>query len=193
MRGGADVKAEVLKTLNWIKEKLSSSTGLSAYPVGSIYMSVNETSPVDLFGGTWEPLEQGRVLIGQGSNYPAGSIGGEATHVLSLSEMPSHNHGGTFSGSGTTSSSGSHSHTTTMRISNISGNPNGGYNPAYNDTQHGNYNNNGPYNVGSLSSTGSGSHTHTFSVSGNINSQGSNAAHNNMQPYLAVYMWKRTA
>lgn len=191
--GGADVKAEVLKTLNWVKEKLENSTGLSAYPVGSIYMSVNATSPSDLFGGTWEALEQGRVLIGQGSSYPAGSTGGEATHTLSLNEMPSHNHGGTFSGSGTTSSAGSHTHSTTIRVSNISGNPNGGYNPAYNDTQHGRYQDGGSYNVGSLSTSRAGGHNHTFSVSGNINSQGSNAAHNNMQPYLAVYMWKRTA
>lgn len=156
-------------------------------------MSFNATSPTDLFGGTWEALEQGRVLIGQGSSYPAGSTGGEATHTLSLNEMPSHNHGGTFSGSGTTSSSGSHSHSITMRVSNISGNPNGGYNPAYNDTQHGRYNNNGSYNVGSLSTSSAGGHTHTFSVSGNINTNGGDTAFNLMQPYIACYMWRRIA
>ena len=189
--GGGDVKTEVLKTLNWIKEKLSSSTGLSAYPVGSIYISVNAESPTELFGGAWEPLEQGRVLIGQGSNYPAGSTGGEATHVLSLNEMPSHNHGGTFSGSGSTNSV------------NISGSF-GYFRGDSNSTSMGT----GVFSKGSIKSeagyTGgswvngrainmNSNHSHTFSVSGNINSQGSNAAHNNMQPYLAVYMWKRTA
>ena len=208
-RGGADVKAEVLKTLNWVKEKLSNSTGLSAYPIGSIYMSVNRTSPSDLFGGTWEALEQGRVLIGQGASYPAGSTGGEATHVLSLNEMPSHNHGGTFIGSGTTSSSGNHTHTRgSMNITGsvallgieVKGTSGAFYNNGggewRGDNIHINCNNNVGFDASrnwSGSTSQNGNHTHTFSVSGNINSQGSNAAHNNMQPYLAVYMWKRTA
>lgn len=178
-RGGADVKAEVLKTLNWVKEKLENSTGLSAYPVGSIYMSVNATSPSDLFGGTWEALEQGRVLIGQGSSYPAGSTGGEATHTLSLNEMPSHNHGGTFSGSGTTSSAGSHSHTVEV------------WYPDGTSYQYGE-NNNGGWR-GSVNTSSSGSHTHTFSVSGNINTNGGDTAFNLMQPYIACYMWRRIA
>lgn len=161
------------------------------YPVGSIYMSLNATSPEALFGGTWEALNEGRVLIGANSTYTAGSTGGEATHVLSLNEIPSHNHGGTFSGSGTTN-----------QVS-ISGQF--GYFRA--DTDSTSYAS-GCFSKGStVSGTGytggswvngrrinmSSTHTHTFSVSGNINSQGSNAAHNNMQPYLACYMWTRTA
>lgn len=39
---------------------------LNAYPVGSIYMSVNSTNPDELFGGTWEQI-QGRFLLEQGS------------------------------------------------------------------------------------------------------------------------------
>lgn len=39
---------------------------LNAYPVGSIYMSVNSTNPGELFGGTWEQI-QGRFLLEQGS------------------------------------------------------------------------------------------------------------------------------
>lgn len=34
------------------------------YPVGSIYMSVKNTSPSDLFGGTWEIWGSGRVPVG---------------------------------------------------------------------------------------------------------------------------------
>ena len=64
---------------------------LNAYPVGSIYMSVNSTNPGELFGGTWEQI-QGRFLLGQGSGYSAGAIGGEANHALSDNEMPSHRH-----------------------------------------------------------------------------------------------------
>lgn len=60
---------------------------LNAYPVGSIYMSVNSTNPGELFGGTWEQI-QGRFLLGQGSGYSAGATGGEANHTLSVNELP---------------------------------------------------------------------------------------------------------
>lgn len=69
---------------------------LEIYPVGSIYMSVNSTSPASLFGGTWEQL-QDRFLLGAGDSYAAGSTGGEAYHTLTIGEMPRHTH--TFAGS----------------------------------------------------------------------------------------------
>ena len=50
------------------------------YPVGSIYMSANATSPETLFGGTWESIG-GRFLLGADATYAAGSPGGEATHI----------------------------------------------------------------------------------------------------------------
>ena len=61
------------------------------YPVGSIYMSLQSTSPASLFGGSWTPI-QNRFLYAQGT-YGAGATGGESSHTLSVSEMPSHNHG----------------------------------------------------------------------------------------------------
>ena len=61
------------------------------YPVGSIYMSVNNTSPATLFGGTWEAIS-GRFLLASGSGYANGSTGGEASHKLTVAEMPSHSH-----------------------------------------------------------------------------------------------------
>lgn len=61
------------------------------YPVGSIYMSINNIEPSSLFGGKWEKLED-RFLLGSGTLYANGNIGGEATHVLSESEMPRHRH-----------------------------------------------------------------------------------------------------
>ena len=60
------------------------------YPVGSIYMSVNSTSPATLFGGTWEQIKD-TFLLGSGS-YTLGATGGEATHTLTVEEMPTHNH-----------------------------------------------------------------------------------------------------
>lgn len=64
----------------------------SCYPKGSIYMSMDSTSPSTLFGGTWEPLDEGRVLIGCNDTYSAGSTGGEFTHTLTVDEMPTHTH-----------------------------------------------------------------------------------------------------
>lgn len=69
------------------------------YPVGSIYMSVNSTNPVTLFGGTWEMLKD-RFLLGAGNTYAAGGTGGERDHTLTVDEMPKHTHHGQGSGAG---------------------------------------------------------------------------------------------
>lgn len=61
------------------------------YPVGSIYISTNNNSPQNFLGGTWVRIE-GKFLLGAGSGYNAGSTGGEATHTLTTSEMPTHTH-----------------------------------------------------------------------------------------------------
>lgn len=60
------------------------------YPVGSIYMSVTDDNPADLFGGAWEQIKD-RFLLSSGSA-SVESIGGEANHTLSVAEMPSHTH-----------------------------------------------------------------------------------------------------
>ena len=84
-------------------------TAQGAYPVGAIYLSVTDANPAALFGGTWERISQGRFLIGAGANvanstnywgeypadkenFPAGEMGGEVTHTLTVNEMPSHTH-----------------------------------------------------------------------------------------------------
>lgn len=67
-------------------------SGLNAsYPIGSIYMTINEVNPSVLFGGTWELLKD-RFLVGAGNSYQVGEIGGEATHTLTVDEMPNHQH-----------------------------------------------------------------------------------------------------
>ena len=57
------------------------------YPVGSIYISVNSTNPATLFGGTWTQIKD-RFLLACGSTYKAGATGGEATHRLTINELP---------------------------------------------------------------------------------------------------------
>lgn len=62
-----------------------------AYPVGAIYMSVNSTNPQNLFGGTWVQIKD-RFLLAAGTTYKAGATGGEATHTLTVDEIPNHQH-----------------------------------------------------------------------------------------------------
>ena len=126
------------------------------YPVGSIYMSVNNTNPGTLFGGTWEQLKD-RFLLGAGDTYTNGATGGEATHQLTTTEMPSHSHGIKFGD-------------TTRRVTYGT---QGSWDGNYRWLANANYN------------------QATDEVT--INNAGGGQAHNNMPPYLVVYMWKRTA
>ena len=65
----------------------------SDYPIGSICMFKATINPNELYGGTWARIE-GRFILGaDGSIYPLGSKGGEATHKLTVAEMPKHDHG----------------------------------------------------------------------------------------------------
>ena len=53
------------------------------YPVDSIYISTNSTSPASLYGGSWERYGTGRALISASdtdSDFTAGTTGGSKTH-----------------------------------------------------------------------------------------------------------------
>ena len=117
------------------------------YPVGSVYVSVNATNPSALFGGTWEQIKD-RFLLSAGDTYKAGEAGGEATHVLTVDEMPRHNHSiDNLNASGSTT----------------------------------------PYmTVQAQEKKGYGGNVQTFFTGGG-------QAHNNMPPYIVVYIWQRTA
>ena len=153
----------------------------TVYPVGSIYLSVNETSPEKLFGGKWEQIN-GRFLVGQGNNgqsgnnaldLSAGATGGETSHTLSLTEIPSHNHGEkSLTGAFRPLQWGTQSTATSGIVSNGS---------ASIDRE----------SIGSGSTLGS--RTFNINATHTHNSNGGGGSHNNLPPYLAVYMWKRTA
>ena len=134
------------------------------YPVGSFYISAKSTNPAILFGGTWEQI-QGRFLLGRSSSYPVGSMGGEATHTLTESEMPSHKgHLSSGIAGGAPYEKG-----------NYKGFLNSDVMTAYSDIGRG-------WNV----YAGNEMHPASEAVGGG-------QAHNNMPPYLSVYIWKRTA
>ena len=139
---------------------------LEIYPIGSIYLSVNSTNPSSLFGGTWVQLKD-RFLLGAGSSYSNGATGGSATHTLTVDQMPSHTH-----------TQNSHTHTGRFKgFSGISTSTNGWYF--------------GRRIISEDSYDGTAQTTNGTTAT-NQNT-GGGQAHNNMPPYLVVYMWKRTA
>ena len=95
--GGYDAGPRAIELRGWTASNGSQqvgnwySAGLLAYPVGSIYMSVNSTSPATLFGGTWTEIT-GRFLLAHDSSHPAGSTGGEFSTTLTVDTMPTHRH-----------------------------------------------------------------------------------------------------
>lgn len=66
------------------------------YPVSSLFFNINDINPTNYFGGTWERFGKGKVLVGVDENDTNFSTvektGGESTHTLTTSEMPSHRH-----------------------------------------------------------------------------------------------------
>jgi hypothetical protein len=152
---------------------------LAAWPVGSIYLSMVATNPSSLFGGSWSLQSSGRMLVGWSLTDPDFSTvrgtGGAKTHTLAESEMPNHDHG---PGSYGTNSAGGHKH----NIDRSSATGSGGL--VARGTSTSAVNNDSP--VGS-----DGGHTHT--VTGLSGARGGGGEHNNMPPYLVVYIWERTA
>lgn len=59
--------------------------------VGEIYITTSDENPSVKFGGTWEQIKD-TFLLASGDIYNAGSTGGEATHILTIEEMPTHTH-----------------------------------------------------------------------------------------------------
>lgn len=174
------------------------------YPVGSIYMSVNSTNPGNLFGGTWTAWGAGRVPVGIDTSdndfMTVEKTGGAKTHTLTVAQMPKHTH--TFTGSvsktnsqSATSTSGEstqHLHSTYYYTANATQTQNKN---AFNMTIWTNHYSTAGDNmeVESNLHTHTYEHTHNVTAAGTNSQTGSGSAHNNLQPYVTCYMWKRTA
>ena len=120
------------------------------FPVGSIFTTVTNTNPSTFLGGTWQSFGAGRVLVGVDTsqtefNNPL-KTGGEKTHVLTINEMPIHNHN-IHVGWGDTGLGAGYARVDA----------------------------NNPENRWGVDNSGGGQ------------------AHNNLQPYITVYFWRRTA
>lgn len=134
---------------------------LTAHPIGSIEINVSGTNPETYLGGTWEAFGVGRTLIGVGTGTDTNNTkhtfssaeltGGEYTHKLTVTEMPSHKHD--------------------LRA---------------------------PSENVAASGTGIGnefvvSDTQGKSLPRWTVATGGNGYHNNLEPYITVYFWKRIA
>ena len=163
----------------------------AVYPVGSIYSNAAvATNPATLLGfGTWAAYAAGRVLVGlDGGNVLFDTV--EETGGSANQANVAHTH----SFSGTTGAEGAHTHFThnldasssTMTDSNY---PARSYDPGSRSATV----NTATSTVATVGLT-TEAPTHTHSLSGNVDSQGTGDGVNaNIQPYITVYMWKRTA
>lgn len=123
-------------------------------PIGSIIMGTGNNFATQaavqaIYNGTWEQIKD-VFLLAAGDTYVAGTTGGEATHTLTVNEMPKHSHNLPVD-----KQYGEASPTERDRINLTSG---------------------------IVYTTGYPS-----------NETGASQPHNNMPPYLTVYMWRRIA
>lgn len=135
------------------------------YPVGAIYLSAVAVDPAVLFGiGEWEQIED-RFLLAAGSTYNAGDTGGAATVKLSKANLPAV--------SGTIAM---HNQGVATNIHDTTGCFSSGLT------------NSNKYRAGGTETSGAPSIGRI-----NFSNGGSGTAHNNMPPYLVVYIWKRVS
>ena len=135
------------------------------YPIGSYYETSNTSfDPNIAWGGTWVEDTGGRVLVAQdtGTFTTVSGTGGEETHTLIVSEMPSHNH-------------------TITR-------------PQWFQSEAVAVHDSGPGSIygQTTNTTPSYDDDHSKTRSGILNA-GGDGAHNNLQPYIVVKRWHRTA
>lgn len=156
----------------------------AVYPVGSIYTSTVSTSPATLFGfGTWVEFGAGKVLVGQDTGDTSFDVleetGGSkdaivVSHTHTVTDA-GHRHFTTLDGVAGTSAS-FQSQIGKTEYSTV----NGGYESAF--------------ARGVADSTEANASTSSTTTTGvTIDSAGSSGTNANLQPYVVVKMWKRTA
>lgn len=159
-----------------ITKKITAANVLAlAYPVGSIYISTASTNPNTLFGfGTWSAFGAGRTLVsldsGQTEFDTVEETGGAKTVTLDVTMIPSHTH-----------TQNSHTHTLATGTGST-----GNFSQVI-----------GTVDTSSGGTGGTPTQTALGTISGSTTATNQNTggggAHNNLQPYIVVYMFKRTA
>lgn len=194
------IEANDAVTVGQLNKKLSSALDQlnrlagQLYPVGSIYMNVNNVEPSSIFGGSWERMPSGRMLVNSGDDFNLGQIGGEKEHRLTEDELASHSHDVNNINGNTTS--------TAKLVGKFSSSirPNGDITDVPYRNGFGIVSKENEYRIhakdGGDSSPGrnyviDASHSHTVNLNISMLPSGKNQPHNNMPPYIVVNMWKR--
>ena len=139
------------------------------YPVNTIYTTYGTQTPEQLFGiGTWTEVGQGRVLVGRDTGQTEfdtiGKTGGAKSHTLTAAQLPEHRHA-LFADAGT--------NRPPLTASN------------YSKALGTDGSNDNEYSINGVESP--------EPALGLSSAVGAGQAHNNLQPYLVVRMWRRTA
>lgn len=147
---------------------------LKIYPIGSIYISVKDTDPATFLGGTWERWGQGRVPVGVKEDdddfKTPEKEDGEKKHQLTTNEMPNHKHLYQISDRGYGGIIGFSTNQGSLANVAASGS-----------------------NLSVIQPQLGASENETALGQLHIGYTGGNQSHNNLQPYITCYMWKRTA
>lgn len=165
------------------------------YPVGSIYMSVNDVNPEIIFGGTWEQIKD-TFLLASGNNYPADpSTANTAQHGSADAVVVSHNH--TQNSHNHTQNAHKHGTGDTSANKFLISNKNIAVNsthrafPASGSAGYIVYASESGTGIGEAVGTANATATNNGTTATN-NETGVSGTGKNMPPYLTVYMWKRT-
>lgn len=161
-----DSLKKTVDSLNSLSD-LTKSIYLLMHPVGSIVITTVAQSPELVFGGTWITWGSGRVPVGvdkaQEEFETVEKTGGEKSHWLSIHETPSHTHALEPNGSAYSFAWGASKGNVHIQSNAVGGASPSGSNYLY--TRQGEWNQTG--------------------------ASGSTQPHNNLQPYITCYMWKR--
>jgi microcystin-dependent protein len=151
------------------------------YPIGAIIQSSVSTNPGSyITGTTWVTYGAGQVLVGKatsGTFVTAGSTGGDETTLIDSNNLPTHTHPAT-----TTSTDAGHSHSiqrSNQSASIVGTDTSTFYKPLLNSGT-----------AAYTTQLGYASITSSTIVNDNVTT---NTAINNLQPYIVVYTWTRTA
>lgn len=177
VKGGAQITGDLLvNQVNILAslQQLNSAFLDKTYPVGSIYLSVNNTNPGTLFGGTWTSWGTGRVPIGINTEDSSFSTVEKTGGAKTVNIAHSH-------------TVNSHKHLTTLGLAD-------GLLFFRNDIPYGRAVNNAKRGSWTLPSqaTSTTSQDYTSSESPATNSKLS-SSQSILPPYITCYMWKRTA
>lgn len=158
-----EIITSLQKRVEEVEDKMTSIE--NCYPIGSVYISVNNINPGTALGfGTWEQIKD-RFLLAAGSTYTGGDTGGSATVALSKTQVPA-----------VTGTIAMHSQGIATTIHDVLGCFSSGLT------------NSNKYRAGGGEVSGAPSIGRI-----DFNNGGTGAAHNNMPPYLVVNIWKRVS